>query len=202
MKMHVSLGIYIESTLLFLGVLAYPSVLPRRDEHSRPDEIQASAILPQYVSAPGIYKSQHVSIRSTDAIARRDDEQGDSLRIRRIVIVTASIPIVAAAHSLERFYNAILFNALAPWCSLPPQRSLQMTMGPLQLSMEVVDNYGIPQGIPWAFVRNFARNMLAMTALGFTGTFNMYYDTDGSFPFNARFLNFGVDVRLRILWGM
>lgn len=200
--MRVSLGTYIESTLLFLSVLAYPSVLPRSDEHSSPDKTQNSAILPQYVSGPGSYKSQHVSLRSTDVITRRDDEQGDPLRIRRIVIVTGSVPIAAAAHSFEKFYLAILYNALAPWCSLPPQQGLQMTMGPLQLTMSVVHSYGISQGIPWAFVRNFARNMLAMTALGFTGTFDMYYDTDNGSPFYAQFPNFGVDVRLRVLWGI
>ena len=200
--MHVSLGFYIESTLLFLSVLADPSVLPRNDEHLSPDKTQDSAILPQYVSAPGSYKSQHVSLRSTDVITRRDDEQADALRIRRIVIMTGSVPIAAAAHSLETFYLAILYNALAPWCSIPPQQALQMTMGPLQLTMNVVASEGIAQGVPWAFVRNFARNMLAMTALGFTETFEMYYDTYDGSPFNAHFPNFGVDVRLRILWGM
>lgn len=200
--MRISLFILMESILLFLIVLAYPSILSRSDEHLGPDETQDSAILPQYASALASYKSQHISLRSTDAISRRNDDQSDPLRIGRIVILTGSVPIAAAAHSLEKFYLAILSNALASWCSLPPQPVLQITMGPLQLTMNVVGNNGIPQGIPWVFVRNFARNMLAMTALGFTGTFDMYYDTDDSLPFNAHFLNFGVDVGLRVLWGM
>lgn len=151
-----------------------------------------------------INKSQHVSVSSRDAITRRDDYLSDALRIKRIIIMTGSIPIVpigAAAHSLERFYGAILFHALAPWCSLPPPQALAINMGPLQLTMNVVYNNGIPQGIPWAFVSNFARNMLAMTALGFTGTYHMYYDTDDESPPNPFLPTFGVDVRLRIAWG-
>ena len=203
--MLVSPKYYIDSILLFLIFLAYASVLPRIDGHFSPDRTQGSAIRPQYPSSRESYKSQHVSLRSTDAITRRDDDLIDALRIRRIIIVTGSIPIVpvaVAALSLERFYDTILSHTLAPWRSLPPQQALAINMGPLQLTMNVVYSNGIPQGIPWAFVRNFARNMLAMTALGFTGTYNMYYDTDdGSSP-DRLLPNFGVDVRLRVLWRM
>lgn len=198
----MSWSCYIDGLLLLLNVLAYASVLPRSDERSIPDKTQGPAILPQYASSRGSYKGEHVSLRSTDGISRRDDEQSDALRIRSIVILTGSVPIAAAACSFERFYQAILFNALAPWCSLPPQQFLRMTMGPLQLTMNVVLYNGIPQGIPWAFVRNFARNMLAMTAMGFTGTFDMYYETDEGSTFNPRLPHLGVDVRLRIVWGI
>lgn len=114
----------------------------------------------------------------------RDDEESDDLRIRTIAIVTGSIPIAAAAQSLEMFYNAILFNALAPWCSQPPQQALVMTMGPLQLTMVVVFNSGVPRGIP--------------------GTYNMYYGTNhGSSVYpHPHTNNLVVEVRLRILWGM
>lgn len=200
--MHVSPKFYLDSILLFLIFLAYASVLPRSDGHSTSDRTQGSAILPQHASSRGSYERQHVSLRSTDAITRRDDDLSDALRIRRIVIVTGGVPIIAAAYSLERFYSAILSNALATWCSLPPQQALSMTMGPLHLTMNTVYSNGIPQGIPWAFVSNFARNMLVMTGLGFTGTFNMYYDTDDGSSISPVLPTFGVDVRLRISWGV
>lgn len=133
---------------------------------------------------------------------KRNDEHNDGLRVRRIDIVSGSVPIAAAAHALEMFYNAILYNALAPWCSVPPQQALVMTLGPLQLTMNVVFDSGVPRGIPWAFVRNFARNMLAMTARGFTGTFDMYYETDDGLSFNAHLPSLGVEVHLRVLRGM
>lgn len=192
----------IDSGLLILNVLAYRPILPRSEKHSPPHRSQRLAILPQHPSSQSSYKSQHLSLRPADAIIKRDDEQSDPLRIRRIDIVGGSVPIAAVAHSLEFFYNAILSHALAPWCFLPPQGALVMTMGPLQLTMNVVYNSGVPQGIPWAFVRNFARNMLVMTARGFTGTYDMYYATDFGNPLIHFLPNFGVEVHLRILWGM
>ena len=204
----MSWGLYMDSVLLFLNVLAYAFVLPDGDEHSSPDKSQGLAIMPQHPSSQGSVKVHHVSLRPADAMIKRDDEQSDNLRIRRIDILSGSIPIAVAAHSLELFYHAILYNALAPWSVWPPQQALVMTMGPLQLTMNVVYDGGVPQGIPWAFIRNFARNMMAMTALGFTGTYDMYYSrqsvsplTNFRFPFNPDNLDLGVRVRLSILLG-
>ena len=185
--------LYIDIILSFLDVLAHASVLPRDKKLTSRDTSQGvTMVLPQHPSSPSSYKSHHISLRSTKTPSKRDDEQIDRLRVRRIRILTSSVPIASAAYSFEVFYNAILYNALAPWCSSPPQQVLVITMGPVQLTMNVVLDGGFPQGIPWAFVRNFARNMLAMTGLGFTGTYDMYYATE---------TGFSVDVRLRILWG-
>lgn len=201
--MHISWGFCIDSVLLFLNALAFTSVLPRGDKRSNPDEIQSFVILPHRLSQ-GSYKGRNVPVRSADAMTKRDDDEDDDLRIRRIEIVAGSIPIATAAHSLEMFYNAILSNALAPWCNQPPQQALVMTMGPLQLTMNVVLNHGVPQGIPWAFVRNFARNMLAMTSMGFAGSYNMYYSrlADHGLHFDPNVVDLGVEVRLSIMWGM
>lgn len=206
--MHTSWGLYIDIVFLFLNALSSAFVFPRDDTHLSLDASQGPAILPPHRSSQGSFKSHHVSLRSTDAMAKRDDEQSDDLRVRSIEILTGSIPIAVAANSLELFYNAILYNALAPWCTRPPQQALVMTMGPLQLTMNVVVDSGVAQGIPWPFVRNFARNMLAMTALGFTGTYDIYYSrhsvstTGFGIPFNPGNPNLAVEVRLRILWGM
>lgn len=107
--------------------------------------------------------------------------------------------IAQAADSLDFFYNAILYNALAAWSTRPPQQVLVVTMGSLRLTMKVVYDGGIRQGISWAFVRNFARNMLAMTARGFSGTYDMYYTRGDRLSFD--FPGLGVEVTFRILWG-
>lgn len=131
--------------------------------------------------------------------SRRDDVLDDDLVARHIQIVTSTVPIADAVNALQVFYNSILYNALAPWGNMEPQVALRMTMGCLELTMEVVsDRTRTRRGIPWAFVRNFARNMLTMTTMGFTGTYDMYYSTNLGYYFNP---DLGVEVHLRVLWG-
>jgi len=133
-------------------------------------------------------------------LSSRDDEIDDDLVVRRIDIVTGMVPIANSANALLAFYNSILFHALAPWANTQPQVALRMTMGCLELTMQVVfERSRTRRGIPWAFVRNFARNMLMMTTMGFTGTYDMYYSSDSGFSFNA---DLGVEVRLRVMWGI
>lgn len=145
-------------------------------------------------------EESHLLLTTENHLSRRDDNIDDDLVVRRIQIVASTVPIVDAANALLVFYNSILYGALAPWTNLEPQVVLRMTMGCLELTMQVVfESSTTRRGIPWAFVRNFARNMLAMTTRGFTGTYIMYYSTDGGFSFNA---DLGIEVRLRILWGI
>lgn len=83
---------------------------------------------------------------------------------------------------------------------MEPQQNLVMTMGPLQLSMNIVIDSSVPQGTPWALVRKFARNMVAMTAMGFAATYDIYYtrfDTSGS-SFSSPLPNLGVHVVFRV----
>lgn len=128
--------------------------------------------------------------------SKRNDDEEDDLRIRHISILTTTVPLFAAVHDLDTFYNAILYNALASWINMPPQLALSISFGCLQLKMSVAVNYGPPRGIPWAFVRNFARNMLVMTRGGFAGTYDMYYSSiHGAFR-----PEFSVEVSLRICW--
>ena len=197
--MRAFLGLYIDSALLLLNFISYASSVPRGDTYSSTDKSQGSAILPHHPSSRGSYRTHHVSIKPTDALIKRDDD--DDLRVRWINIVSGSVPIAAAAHSLQMFYNAILFNTLTQWCTQPPQQVMVMTMGRLQLTMKIVVGSGVRQGIPWAFVRNFARNMLAMTAMGFTGTYDMVYlRVNDLFP--SAPADIGVEVRLRFLWNI
>ena len=198
--MLIPFGLYVDSVLLFLSVLANASLLPRVDKHASADQSRGVAMLSQHPSSRGSHKRHHVSFRAADVMMKRNDEAIDDLWIRRINILTSSIPITPAAFFLDRFYNSILTNARAPWSSLPRQENLVMTLGRLHLTMTVVLDSGIPQGIPWDFVRNFAQNMLAMTAMGFTGTYHMYFMRHDLLPSNPHFPNLGVDVRLRVLW--
>ena len=203
--MHVSLAFCIESVLLLPIAIAYASNPPRGDKPSSADKIQVVAILPQHPRSQGRgSESHHVQVKPADGIVKRDYEQDDDLWIRGIILQTCHVPITVAAYSLDRFYNAVLSNTLGVWGSMEPQQSLRMTMGPLSLSMHVVLDNRVTQGIPWAFVRNFARNMLAVTAMGFTGTYDMYFsrfDTFGS-SFTSPLPNLGVHVVFRTSWGV
>lgn len=110
-------------------------------------------------------------------VHKRNDEEDDDLRARRIEIMTITVPLPTASHALEYFYAHILLNALAPWANVPPAPNLVFTLGCLELTMNVLSNHGPARGISWAFVRNFARNMIAMTRRGFVGTYRMYYSS-------------------------
>lgn len=127
---------------------------------------------------------------------KRDDQEEDDFRVQSIDIVTSTLPIIDAAHNFEMFYGAILYNALAPWANSPPQMALVMTLGCLQLSMSIEIYFGPPRGIPWAFVRNFATNMLTMTRMGFAGTYDMYYVSNHG----VATPEYGLRVTLRISW--
>lgn len=194
--MHVSWGFYVDSTLLLLNVLASASVLLGIDKHLSADNTRDPTMLPQHLSLQGSYESPHVPLRPTDVMIKRNDEQTDDLWVRRINILTNCIPYTSAAPFLALFYHILLFRTLESWHTRPPQPYLTMTMGRLRLTMRVVSDLGAQQRIPWAFVRNFAINMMAMTAMGFTGTYDMYYMT----PPNPHLRNLAVEVRLGILW--
>ena len=108
------------------------------------------------------------------------------------------MPLVNAAEALLSFYNNILLQTLNPWANEEPQLALTISMGHLELTMAVVpDSSRNFQGIPWSFVRTFARDMVIMTCAGFTGTFVMQFSTDRGY--NA-IPDLTVEVRLRILW--
>ena len=199
-SMHLSWGLYVNGMLLGLRVLAHASFLPRDDKQSSIGESLNPAILPQHPSLQGSKNICQGSLMSSNVMTKRDDNETDDIRIGGVRILTSSVPIAAAAYSLEIFYNAILYNALTLWSTQPPQQMLSVTMGPLQLTMAVVFNDGVPQGIPWDFVRNFARNMMGVTALGFTGTYDMSYTRKRGLSLSP--MGLGVEVRFRILWGV
>ena len=125
-------------------------------------------------SSQSSHERPRLATRPADAMIKRDDEQ-DDLSLRRVTILTSGVPIAAAAHSLDAFYSAILYHAFNIRCAQPPQPLLIMTMEPLYLTMKVMFDARVPQGIPWPFFTKFAHKMLATTSMGFTGTHNMFY---------------------------
>ena len=127
--------------------------------------------------------------------SRDDDEDDDDLRIRHMQITTTAVPIWRAASALEMFYESILAHAIGPWANLPLQSHLAVKMGCLQLTMTVSYGFGMPRSIPWSFVRNYSRNMLMLTRLGFVGTYVMWYSSVFG-GFNPQ-LDVHVELRIR-----
>ena len=145
--------------------------LPSRGSAKVSGKGQSVRGLPLFPSLTRGQTENHLSSEQTVSLGERSDDAND-LVVQQINIRTSTIPVVHAAHFLEHFYNSILYNALAPWSTMEPQLRLRMTMGSLELTMMVAFNAGgTPRGIPWSFVRDFARNMLVMTRMGFTGTY-------------------------------
>ena len=101
----------------------------------------------------------------TDATIKRDDEQDDGLSIRGIQDCEWRRSCRSRS-PLPSYPTRSLFGMLGI-LGASVSSVLVITMGCLQLTLTVVLDSGVPRGIPWAFVRNFARKMRAMTGLGF-----------------------------------
>lgn len=196
--MHLTFVLQVFSSIVFIAI-------PTRaiDEESRTMETITRSHVPSTPCIP----CQRIRVEenplypiSTGKFVRRDDESDDDLVARHIEIMTTMVPIADAANALQNFYNSVLYEALHAWANLEPQLALRMTMGCLELTIVVVlDRSRVPRGIPWAFVRNFAWNMLTMTRMGFLGTYDIYYSTVAGYHLSA---DFGIDVRLRVLRGI
>lgn len=197
-NMHIAWGHSINIVILLLNISEYAFAL-RSDKHSRPGKIQNLAILPQHPSSRISDDKPSVSSPWAGPMIKRDNEQ-DDLTVRRITVLTSSVPVPAATRFFEVFYRTLLYHTLDIWSRQPPQHQLVLRMGHLQLTMNVMFSWGPPQAIPWAFVVDFARNMLTMTGLGFAGTYDMYYTRGDHWRWHD-FGNLGVEVHLRFLWG-
>ena len=193
--MRLQCGLFIYHLLLSI-TFAVALRLPRDGWNTDNRGYQGLALLPSSLSLRDDHTDLQVSHGERRGNYKRDDNDDDDLRVRNINILTTVMPVPFAAQYLGYFYNSLLYNALVPWSNVAPQFNLRMTMGPLDLTMRIVfDTNSPPRRIPWAFVRNFARNMLMMTQLGFTGTYVMLYKTS-----YATDNNICVEVRLNILW--
>lgn len=183
---------YIRCTLHAISLLLFASILiTASGAHDRQWAEQA-----RENQGIQIFRSPSLQSLIEHIPTKRDEYEADELTIGSIRILSSSVPIQTAVQSLELFYNQILYNARVHWIGIEPQFTLQLNVGCLQLTMSIAFNHGVVRGIPWSFVRNFARNMLVMTRSGFTGTYNMLYLSRNG-AFNPVF---GVDVSFRVLW--
>lgn len=80
----------------------------------------------------------------------------------------AALPIQPAAWALTNLYTAIMVQAQSTWRKGQPTPLLQASIGNLQLVMMCAE-----RPIPWDFVENFTKYMLAITKGGWTGTYQV-----------------------------
>lgn len=74
------------------------------------------------------------------------------------------IPVIPAAIVLEDFYQTLLEYALST--NRRETNALSISSGVLQLAISCRQS-----AIPWVFVQNYARRMIDMTRLGYTGRY-------------------------------
>lgn len=176
---------------LFANVVPSSNSRPPFSVQQSPDLHSSQYPLPQK------QKDNLIAIRrSPRRLTKRTDNDDDDLRIRYVQILTSTVPILSAARELDRLYNNILYNALVLWASIPLSQRLTFRMGCLELTMHVGFSRGTPRSIPWAFVRNFCRNMLAATRTGFVGTYRMSFAS----IFGEWNPELRIEVELRIRW--
>lgn len=170
--MRLRSALLVACSLLAQFAFAHPSPPTKYKIPTRSGGIE----IRQVANVPLSQSERHDHLSPIDySISKRDDNEEDFLRVRQINIFTSTFPIISATRFLDFFYNSILYNALTTWAEIPPPPTLTFCLGYLRLTMTVVCNPGPPRGIPWAFVRNFARNMIVMTRVGFAGTYMMHY---------------------------
>lgn len=184
----------------FLSQLTFthPSPPTKYEIPTRSEGIQIKHII--NVSSSQSQRHGHPQPPFDFSIGKRDDNEEDYLRVRQITIFTSTVPIISATHHLDFFYNTILYNALTTWAEMPAQPILCFSLGCLRLTISVVCNPGPPRGIPWAFVRNLARNMIVMTRAGFAGTYMMHYWPVNGMVGGFFVPAFCVEVRLEVRW--
>jgi len=93
-----------------------------------------------------------------------------SLQIHHMKIHQMVIPVRFAALYLSRFYSGIVQECLTRWVYLQPMSAFTITHGPFRLTVR--SSLG---PVPWLLVSEVALNLKAVTALGFTGTYDVWY---------------------------
>ena len=115
-------------------------------------------------------------------------KRAHSLQIRHMHLRTMTVPVFQAASALSYFYVRVLQECASTWAHNPPLYVLRITNGFFALEL-----YSNTNPIPWALIAEVASNMLAITHMGFTGTYDIWYA-------DSRFINgVGVLVKFRIL---
>jgi hypothetical protein len=98
------------------------------------------------------------------------NKRNSNLQIDHMKIYQMVIPIRFAANYLFHFYSRVLRECLTHWVHVQPVPEFSITLGPFEMTLR--STLG---PVPWSLVSEVAVNMLAVTALGFTGTYDMWY---------------------------
>ena len=114
-------------------------------------------------------------VRVSPASHQRDGiltiaKRANQLRIQTVRVYSMLLPVVSASSSLMAFYNAIFHECSTHWRNYPPLYHLRITSGYLSLTLRASTH-----PIPWALIAEIADNMLTVTRLGFSGTYDIWY---------------------------
>ena len=95
------------------------------------------------------------------------------VQIHRIKIYQMAVPIQFAYIHLSNFYSRVFQECNIHWAKLPPQQVLRIVQGPFLMTVRSTEG-----PIPWSLISEIAINMQAVTAIGFTGTYDLLYTDD------------------------
>lgn len=122
--------------------------------------LERSSLLLRHGSLPHRNESAHPPL----------SKRMHNFRISHVRIHTITVPVFRAAASLYSFYHYIWRQSSSDWAALPPLPSLRITNGFFSFVLA-----GTRGPIPWEMVAEVAANMARLTAMGFTGTYDIWY---------------------------
>ena len=158
--------IYCNFLVLLLILLAIPSATPdtpskAKDRNLKRYLLQSSAQRfrdDRYLHRGGM--TAHLAI----------SKRAHSLQIHHMKVRSMAVPVIRAASALTVFYSIVLRECVSKWAHIPPLYVVRITNGFFALEL-----YSTTSPIPWALVAEVASNMLAVTEMGFTGTYDIWY---------------------------
>lgn len=182
----MSMRFTICALVVLLIALAIPIVTPAtlirqpEDSKSRSCSVRPSGWAPRYHR----YMS-HGDMNTHPSLSKR----AHSLQIHHMQLHSMTVPVIQAASALAFFYSNILRECASKWTHNPPVYVLRITNGFFALELRSTSS-----PVPWALVAEVASNMLAVTEMGFTGTYDIWYR-------DQRFMMSGIGVMVRFrIW--
>ena len=170
-----------------LILLATPSVTPDPHLKTPKDSNLKTHLL--HSSPQRSLQDRHTSHDGTMTAHLPLSKRAHSLRIDHIQVHSMTVPVMQAASALSMFYAIVLQECASKWAHLPPLYVMRITNGFFALEL-----YSSTGPVPWALVAEVASNMLAVTARGFTGTYDIWYE-------DKRIMTMGIGVLVKFrIW--
>ena len=179
----------------FASTLVSPSWAKEMDHGKRQSRFDRSFSLPLH-QAP----SPHLRESNSSNLPKRSSH---NLLIQGASIHSLTIPVFQAAAALSVFYDGIVRECASNWADIPPLPNLCITNHFFVLTLN-----GVGRTIPWSLVAEIAANMLSVTRMGFTGTYDLrYFNPDyvngmGASAQRTGVLLYGVLVQFRMGTGI